>query len=288
MEPPVRVLVTGAAGQVGREVVLHCERRGDHVLAADHASLDCADRDAVLSCVGAFRPDAVINCAAWTAVDACESDPLKAMRDNGFAVRLIAEACSRFGAHLVHLSTDYVFSGDLDRPYHEWDEPDPKCVYGTSKLAGEREIMAVAPGSTIVRTAWVCGEHGPNIVKTVLRLASERDELAFVDDQVGNPTFTVDLAPVVRRLAVDRRPGLHHVTNSGSVSWCGFAREIFTAAGLDPGRVRPITTAELDPPRPARRPPNSRLDNMVLRWSGLAVPGDFREPLARLVSILRN
>jgi dTDP-4-dehydrorhamnose reductase len=125
-------------------------------------------------------------------------------------------------------------------------------------------------------------------VKTVLRLAGERDELAFVDDQVGNPSFCADLAPVMRRLAVDRRPGVHHVTNAGAVSWYGFARAVLEAAGADPDRVRPISTAELDPPRAARRPPNSRLDNAVLRLSGLPLLADFHEPLERLVRALRG
>src|SRR5262249_18534768 len=154
------------------------------------------------------------------------------------------------------------------------------------KLAGEREALTVPPATTVVRTSWVCGEHGANMVKTVLRLAARQSELAFVDDQCGHPTFTADLAPVLRRLAIDRRPGIHHVTNQGAVSWFEFASAVLVAAGQDAGRVIPISTAELRPPRAAPRPANSVLDNAVLRLSGLPLLPDFHEPLERLVKSL--
>jgi dTDP-4-dehydrorhamnose reductase len=178
-----------------------------------------------------------------------------------------------------------VFDGTKATPYVEWDAPNPQSVYGRSKLGGERELH---PGSTLVRTSWVCGRHGPNMVKTVLRLAAERDELAFVDDQRGCPTFAADLAAKILELVVDRRPGLFHVTNQGAVSWFEFAREVLEAAGLDPGRVRPVSTAELTPPRPAPRPANSVLDNAALRLSGLAPLPHHRESLDRLVRRLRE
>jgi dTDP-4-dehydrorhamnose reductase len=280
----VRVLVTGAGGQLGRDVVAACRAAGDEVAAAGHADLDVADRSQVLGALGDTRPDVVVHCAAWTAVDACETDPDRAFRDNALAVRHVAEACRRTGAHLVHLSTDYVFDGTKDAPYTEWDEPGPASVYGRSKLAGEHEA---GPDATIVRTSWVCGAHGSNMVKTVLRLAGTHGRLAFVDDQRGCPTFTADLAPLLRRLGVERRPGLFHATNAGAVSWFGFVQAIMAAAGFDPGRVDPITTAQLQPPRPAPRPANSVLDNQALRLSGLPALRDFHEPLAELVSQLR-
>jgi dTDP-4-dehydrorhamnose reductase len=282
----MRVLVTGAAGQLGRDVVRVCEQAGDAVWAADRSVLDVTDRDAVLGAVTVLRPDAVVHCAAWTAVDACESDPERALVVNALAVRWVAEACARAGSHLVHVSTDYVFDGTKDAPYHEWDVPNPVSVYGRSKLAGEHEVVASGAAAAVVRTSWVSGEHGANMVRTILRLAGEQPELAFVDDQVGCPTFTADLAPVLRRLAADRRTGVHHVTNQGAVSWYGFAREVLAAAGHDPARVHPITTDELDPPRPAPRPANSVLDNAVLRASGLPVLRHFREPLTELVTRL--
>jgi dTDP-4-dehydrorhamnose reductase len=173
----------------------------------------------------------VVNCAAWTAVDACEGDPERAFAVNALGVRWVREACDRSNAHLVQISTDYVFDGTLDRPYHEWDRPNPSSVYGASKLGGEREA---GHDATIVRTSWVCGEHGNNMVHTVLRLAAERTSLSFVDDQRGCPTFTTDLADAVRRLAVDRRPGVYHVTNAGAVSWYEFVRDIVAAPAATP------------------------------------------------------
>lgn len=275
----MRVLVTGAGGQVGHELV---RAFADHdVVGADRAALDVTSRDAVLGAVTSLRPDAIVNAAAWTAVDACESDPDRAFRDNALAVRHLSEAARRVGAHLCQISTDYVFDGSLDRPYTEWDRPDPQSVYGRSKLAGEHEA---GPEALVVRTAWVCGQHGPNMVKTILRLAAEHDVLSFVDDQRGHPTFADDLAGMIRRLVVDRRQGVVHVTNQGAVSWFELAREVLRAAGHDPDRVRPITTAEM--PRPAPRPANSVLDNAVLRLSGIDLLDDFRVPLSRLVGQL--
>jgi dTDP-4-dehydrorhamnose reductase len=281
----MRVLVTGAGGQVGREVVAWCEQAGDDVIAADHARLDVGDRDGVLAAVTTVRPDVVIHTAAWTAVDDCEGNPDRAFRVNALGARHVAEAASRTGAHVVHLSTDYVFSGKQAAAYCEWDEPDPQSVYGRSKLAGEREALALGAGATIVRTSWVCGDHGSNMVKTVLRLAGGGGPLAFVDDQRGQPTFAADLAPMLRRLAVERRAGIHHVTNQGAVSWFEFAREVLAAAALVV-EVRPIRTEELHPPRAAPRPANSVLDNAALRLAGIPLLRDFRAPLADLVARL--
>jgi dTDP-4-dehydrorhamnose reductase len=285
----MRILVTGAAGQLGRDTVLACEAAGDTVTAADRSVLDVTDRDAVLAAVTSLRPDAVVNCAAWTAVDACEGDPDRALVANTMAVRHVVEACHRVGAHLVHVSTDYVFDGTLDRPYHEWDETDPQSVYGMTKLLGEREVAALGTSAAVVRTSWVCGEHGNNMVKTVLKLLETHPHLAFVDDQVGHPTFTADLAPMLRRVALDRRSGVIHLTNQTPTSWYGFVREVVRLVGRDPDAVvRPISTAELQPPRPAPRPRNSVLDNAVSRMTGLPPMRDFREPLAELVDRLRS
>jgi dTDP-4-dehydrorhamnose reductase len=282
----MRVLVTGAAGQLGRDVVLACERAGDTVFGVDRSTVDVTDRDAVRGAISSVAPDAVIHCAAWTAVDACEDDPDRALLCNGLAVRHVAEACSLVGAHLVHLSTDYVFDGTLDRPYHEWDETNPMSVYGATKLIGEHEAGALGTSAAVVRTSWVCGEHGNNMVKTVLRLMDQHPTLGFVADQVGHPTFTADLAPVLRQVALDRRSGVHHLTNQTPVSWFLFVREIVALAGRDPEMVQPISTADLQPPRPAPRPANSVLDNAVARMSGMAPMRDFREPLAELVARL--
>ena len=283
----MKVLVTGAGGQLGRDLVAVCAAAGDAVVAARRAELDVGDPAAVDEVVRTAMPDVIVNCAAWTAVDACEGDPARAQRDNAEAVAHLRAAADAVGAHLVQISTDYVFSGELDRPYREDDPTGPRSVYGRSKLAGE---TAAGPGAAIVRTSWVCGEHGGNMVKTVLRLLDAgAPELAFVADQRGNPTFTADLAVAVREVAEQRAAGIFHVTNAAvgadgrpGVSWYEFVAAIVAAAGGDPGIVRPIRSAELQPPRPAPRPANSVL--ATTRWAPLR---DFGEPLAELIARLR-
>jgi dTDP-4-dehydrorhamnose reductase len=218
----MRVFITGAAGQLGRDLVTEFEQHEhDEVIAAGHEHLDVAERGSVLGLITATRPDVIVHSAAWTAVDACEGDPDRAFAVNMLGPRHIAEGARLVGAQVFYVSTDYVFDGTKPEPYQEWDEPNPQSVYGRSKLAGERELD---DGTTIIRTSWVCGYHGSNMVKTILRLAGEHDTLTFVDDQRGHPTFTEDLAVAIRQLAVERRPGLFHVTNQGEVSWFEFAR----------------------------------------------------------------
>lgn len=291
MVRPLTVLITGAGGQLGRDLVAAFAQpeRGQaaDVVGATHADMDVADRDAVLGTVTSLQPDLVVHAGAWTAVDACESDPARAYSVNALGCRHVAEAARLTGAHLLAVSTDYVFSGDQPEPYVEWDQTGPRSVYGRSKLAGEGEVLTGCPGAAVVRTSWVCGEHGANMAKTILRLAAEPDRpLRFVDDQRGHPTFTADLAPLLRRLAVARLPGVFHATNQGATTWYGFARAVLAATGQDPDRVEPITTADLDPPRPAPRPANSVLDNAALRLSGVPLLADFHEPLERLVKAL--
>lgn len=279
----MRLLVTGAAGQLGVDLVAHCSRLGDDVIAADRSQLDVSDRSAVHGAIASVRPDVVVNAAAWTAVDACEGDADRAFRVNAMGPRWLREACGVTGAHLVQIGTDYVFDGSLDRPYTEWDTTNPQSVYGASKLAGEVEA---GPDATVIRTSWVCGANGNNMVMTVLRLVQDQTSLSFVDDQRGCPTFTGDLAPMVRRMAVERRSGLHHVTNQGAVSWFEFVREIVAETGRDPEMVHPISTASLQPPRPAPRPANSVLDNAALRLADVPLLRHHREPLRELVAHL--
>ena len=271
---------------MGLDVAAAWSAAGDDVAALSRADLDVTDRDAVMAAIATVRPQVVVHAAAWTAVDACESDPGRAFLANATAVRWVAEACHRIGAHLVHISTDYVFDGALDRAYHEHDLTGPRSAYGASKLAGEVEALALGPSATVVRTSWVCGTNGSNMVKTVMRLAAERPELSFVDDQVGHPTFTHDLAPLLRRIALDRISGVVHATNQGACSWFEFARAVVTAMGRDADMVRPVATADLQPARPAPRPANSVLDNAVLRAAGVPLLRDFHEPLAETVACL--
>jgi dTDP-4-dehydrorhamnose reductase len=278
----MRVLITGAGGQLGHDLVRTCTEAGDEVLACSSSQLDLGDRDSVAQAITGTQPDVVVNAGAWTAVDDCEADPDRAWRINALGVRWVADAARRVGSHVVHVSTDYVFDGTKATPYVEWDEPRPASAYGRSKLGGERELD---PAATLVRTAWVCGAHGKNMVKTVLALA-DRPELAFVDDQRGSPTFTADLAVAIRRLAVARLPGTFHVTNQGDTTWYGFVRDILELSGHDPAKVRPITTADLDPPRPAPRPANSVLDNAALRLSDLPLLPHYRASLRGLLDEL--
>jgi dTDP-4-dehydrorhamnose reductase len=301
----MRVLVTGADGQLGRDLTdalagrvpvggRRCSLLAPdgplpgldyEVLATDIGNMRVDDRDAVQNVFHDFHPDLVLHGGALTAVDACETDIDLAYAVNAMGTRHVAEAARAVGAHLLYVSTDYVFDGTSPRPYREWDAPNPQSVYGASKLAGEMECP---PGSTIVRTSWVCGAHGANMVKTALRLAEGDGTLTFVDDQHGSPTFTADLAAAIVTLGTDRRPGTFHVTNSGATTWWGFVRAVLAAAGADPERVRAISTAQLDPPRPAPRPANSVLDNMALRLGGLPPLPDWQDGLARLVSALSD
>ena len=274
----MRVFITGAGGQVGHELVAAF---ADHdVTAVDHAALDVAARADVLAAVTAARPDTFVHAAAWTAVDACESDPERAWRVNVDGTRNVVDAARAARARVVSFSTDYVFDGEKIDPYVETDTPNPQSEYGRSKLGSE---LAVGGDDTIVRISWVCGRHGNNMVKTILRLAAERDTLQFVDDQRGHPTFADDAAGMVVRLVEEQRTGTFHVTNQAPVSWFGFAQSVLRAAGLDPARVTPIATADLVPPRPAPRPANSVLENAALRDAGIELLPDFHEPLDRLV-----
>jgi dTDP-4-dehydrorhamnose reductase len=281
----MRIFLTGARGQLGTDLAERFTAAGHELTAVDIDDVDLAVRADVLAAVAAARPEAIVHPAAFTAVDRCESEPDTAFRVNVLGTRHIAEAARRVGAPVTFVSTDYVFDGAKHAPYVEWDTPNPQSVYGRSKLAGERELD---PGSTIVRTSWVCGFHGANMVKTILRLAAEPGTLRFVDDQRGHPTFTSDLAVAIGTLVEDGRPGLFHVTNQGAVSWYEFARAVLESAGDTPDRVEPCATADLQPPRPAPRPANSVLDNAALRLSGLPETRDFHEPLAELVARLTS
>jgi dTDP-4-dehydrorhamnose reductase len=279
----VKVLLTGAGGQVGRELAEVFGGRSIDLVTFDHTQLDVGDRDAVLSAITTVQPDEIVHAAAWTAVDACEVDPARAFRDNALATRHVADGARRVGARVTYLSTDYVFDGTKAAPYDEWDETGPRSVYGRSKRGGELELD---PDATVVRTSWVFGAHGSNMVKTVLHLAEAPGELRFVDDQWGCPTAAADLATMVRHLVTARLPGTFHVTNQGPTTWFGFVRDILESAGHDPARVVPVHTSDLDPPRPAPRPANSVLDNAALRLMGLPLLSDHHEPMDRVVKEL--
>jgi dTDP-4-dehydrorhamnose reductase len=276
----MKLFVTGAGGQLGHELVEAIHAAGHEPIATTHAQLDITDEEAVRIAIGSAKPDVVIHAAAWTAVDACEGDIEKAMLVNGTASKYVADAAHAVGARVVYISTDYVFDGSKPTPYNEDDVPNPQSAYGASKLAGEQ---AMSEQDAIVRISWVCGFHGANMVKTILKLGATMPELKFVDDQIGNPTFADDAAKAIVNIAISGLGEVWHVTNQGVVSWYEFAREVLLTAGMDVAKVKPISTSDLQPPRPAKRPANSVLNNGRMIAEGMALLPDFREPLARLV-----
>ena len=277
----MRVLVTGANGQLGSELVeLYAARFGDEVLGVDLPDVDITSESSVAAVFDSFSPDVVINCAAWTAVDAAEENEAGALAVNGEGPRVLARACSTVDAWLVQISTDYVFSGKATSPYAEDATPDPRSAYGRTKLAGEVAVREELPDRHyIVRTAWLYGHQGTNFVKTMLRLEKERETIDVVDDQVGQPTYAADLAAQIAVL-LDARPsaGTFHGTNSGEVSWHGFTQEIFRLIGADPARVIAVTSEQFV--RPAPRPAYSVLGHR--RWTevGLSEMRDWREAIA--------
>ncbi len=259
-----RFFVTGGSGLLGLAL-----RREFPGAFADR--LDVTDLSACRAAVGALRPEVVINAAAYTKVDDAESEPAAAFAVNERGAQNLARACRDAGVRLVHISTDYVFDGLSERPYLESDPPHPLSIYGTGKLAGERAVLAIMPQALVVRTSWLFGPGKTNFVAKILDRARRGEELSVVDDRHGCPTYTLDLAAAMRALIEGGHQGLFHVTNQGRTTWYGLARAALAAAGLDPDRIRPIKTADLDLPAP--RPAFSVLDNgKYQRATGRALP----------------
>jgi len=264
----VKLLVTGAAGQLGRETVLALEASGMEVVGMTREQLDFSRPERVAEGIAAQRADWVINCAAYTQVDKAETDQSLAFLVNRDSAAAVAEGVKRSGGRLVHISTDFIFSGEQSHPYSEADPAAPLGVYGQSKWEGELAVRAILPESIVVRTAWVYGAHGPNFVKTILRLAAERDDLRVVDDQIGTPSWTADIAQAVLALIRRDAEGVFHFTNEGVASWYDFARMIISEARnagskLKVDSVVPIPS--LAYPTPARRPSFSVLDKQKIR-----------------------
>jgi dTDP-4-dehydrorhamnose reductase len=252
----MKVLVTGAAGMLGRDVMLAAGNAGHQVVGFGHAELDIADPAAVSAKIEGERPDVVINCAAWTDVDGAEQAEEEATRINGEGAGNVAAAAATVGAAVVYLSSDYVFDGSKGAPYVETDQTAPLSAYGRSKLAGEEATRAANKRHFIVRSAWLFGIGGRNFVETMLRLAADHGEVLVVRDQVGSPTYTWHLAYGVIRLIEGVEFGIHHMAAAGSCSWYEFAREIFDQAKVE-CKVMSATTEMLG--RPAPRPPYSAL-----------------------------
>lgn len=275
------ILIVGYRGMLGHDLMA---LYGEKARGVDVGDIDITDPSSVRSVLTAIRPSVVINAAAYTDVDGCESNRETAMAVNGEGVAHLAMTTREIGALLVQVSTDYVFDGEKKEPYLEDDPCNPLSVYGESKYAGELNAR-VNPNHLIVRTQWLYGRHGKNFVETMLRLATERREISVVDDQVGSPTWTVDLANAIGRLVAAGCRGTFHATGSGHCSWNEFARAIFAEEGIDV-TVSPMTTAELN--RPARRPLYSPLDcGKLERETGFSLP-PWRESLRKYLSLRKG
>jgi len=284
---PRTLLVTGAGGQLGSDVLRVLSGvDGVRAVGVTHRELDLTDSAAVGAALAGVRPDLVLNAAAYTAVDAAESDEDAAALVNATAPGLLARACARTGAGLVHVSTDYVFAGDATTPYEVDSPTGPKSAYGRTKLAGEQAVRAELPAASwVVRTAWLYGETGGNFVKTMVRLQQSHETLDVVDDQRGTPTWSRDLARGLVELARalggpgdgGPPPGVYHCTNAGDTTWYGLARAVFAELGADPDRVRPTSTDRF--PRPAPRPAYSVLSGTAWRSAGLPPLPHWRDAL---------
>lgn len=290
----MRLAVTGRTGQVVSSLIERGGAAGHRVIALGRPDLDLNDPASVVRALEASRPDVVVSAAAYTAVDRAESESELAYSVNGAGTAAVAHAANRLGVPLVHISTDYVFGGKLGRPYVEADPTGPTGIYGASKLAGEQAALAAHLDTAILRVAWVYSPFGSNFVKTMLRLGAERQEVAVVADQVGNPTSALDIADGILRVASNliatsdpALRGVFHMTASGTAAWADFAEAIFSLSagrGGPSARVRRITTAEY--PTPATRPANSQLDSdLIAKRHGVALPhwqGALQIVIARL------
>lgn len=287
----MRLLVTGASGQLGHELVVQLRDQGHEVVAPPRATLDLLDPERAGAVVAELRPDWVINCAAWTRVDQAESEPAAAFAVNRDGAGQLAAAAAATGARMLQVSTDFVFDGRQVRPYRETDTPHPLGVYGQSKLEGEQAVLAALPEAVILRTAWVYGVHGHNFVKTILRLAREGRSLRVVADQEGSPSWTRDIAAAMTALVRQGAAGIYHYTNAGSTSWHGFASAILEEApaagiGLQTTTVEAITSAEY--PTPARRPAYSVLETAKIQALLAAPIPHWRDSLIQMLKELQS
>jgi len=277
----MKIVVTGAKGQLGTDLVHLLADRGYEIYGYGREELDITNLDQVKQVIAEVRPDVVIHAAAYTKVDLAESEPDQAFLINAYGTRNVAVASEAVGAKLVYISTDYVFDGTANVPYNEFAPTNPLSIYGKSKLVGEQFVRDLHSKFFIVRTSWVYGKHGKNFVKTMLKLAQERDELMVVHDQVGCPTYTVDLANCILELIQTEKYGIYHVSNSGHCSWYEFAKAIFEEAGIEV-KVNPCTTKDF--PRPAPRPAYSVFEHMSLQLNGFPNMRLWRQALKAFLS----
>lgn len=279
------ILVTGITGQLGHDVVKELERRGEEVIGTTRNELSLTTAEGAKNFILEKKPDAVIHCAAYTAVDKAESEPELALTVNGFGTRYVAEACREVGAKMIYLSTDYVFGGDGKTPYEIGDDKSPVNVYGNSKLLGENSVQATLQNYFIVRISWVFGANGKNFVKTMLKLAESHEKIRVVADQIGSPTYTADLAPLLADMVKTEKFGVYHATNEGFCSWADFAKEIFKQAGK---KVEVEEIQTIDYPTPAKRPFNSRMSKKSLDAAGFKRLPAWEDAVTRYLVELKN
>ncbi len=280
----MKVLVTGVKGQLGYDVVRELQKRGHEAVGVDIDEMDITDAAAVERVMTEVQPDAVIHCSAYTAVDRAEEDIEICRRVNVDGTENIAKICKKLGCKMLYLSTDYIFSGDGERPWEPDDEASPLNAYGQSKYDGELALKKYVEKYFIVRISWVFGINGNNFIKTMLRLGRENGAVKVVDDQIGSPTYTYDLARLLVDMIESDRYGAYHATNEGICSWYEFAKEIFRAAGMDNVSVTPVKSGEF--PVKAKRPKNSRMSKEKLVTNGFSLLPAWQDAVARYIKEL--
>lgn len=281
----MRILVTGVKGQLGHDVVDELTKRGHTPIGVDVEEMDITDAAAVEQEMKKEPLDAVIHCAAYTAVDPAEDNREVCMRVNAEGTRNIARVCRELDIKMVYISTDYVFDGEGERPWEPDDARNPLNVYGESKYQGELAVEEYLDKYFIVRIAWVFGVNGKNFIKTMLRLAKDHKEINVVNDQTGSPTYTYDLAVLLADMVETEKYGRYHATNEGLCTWYEFAKEIFAQAGVDV-KVNPVSSEEF--PAKARRPHNSRMDKSRLTQNGFKLLPSWQDALKRYLEVLKN
>lgn len=281
----MKILVTGVKGQLGYDVMKVLKARNIECLGTDLADFDITDAEAVSKFITDYHPDAVIHCSAYTAVDKAEDNAELCRKVNVEGPRNIAKACKEIGAKMLYLSTDYVFPGVGEAPYEVDDQKGPQSVYGSTKLGGEEAVKELLDRYFIVRISWVFGKNGSNFVKTMLRLGKEHDEVRVVDDQIGSPTYTADLAPLLCNMIVTEKYGTYHATNEGYCSWAEFASEIFRQAGYQT-KVNFIPSSAY--PAKAKRPFNSRMSKRSLDEAGFHRLPAWQDALSRYLKEIKS
>ena len=282
----MKVLVTGVKGQLGYDVVKECGKRGIEAIGVDVEEMDITDAYACQRVIGQTRPDAVIHCAAYTAVDAAEENEALCRKVNAQGTRNIAQVCRDMDIKMMYFSTDYVFNGQGERPWEPEDKREPLNVYGQTKYEGELAVQELLEKYFILRIAWVFGVNGKNFIKTMLRLGKERGAVSVVNDQIGSPTYTYDLARLVVDMIQTDKYGIYHVTNEGLCSWDEFACQIFKEAGMNEVKVTPVSSDAF--PVKAVRPHNSRMDKSKLAANGFEPLPSWEDALRRYLKEIKE